>query len=194
MTLKKMTLLASMALALVAFAAPAAAQAEGPTIEGVGRYEGTLFFKVLLGPAAGSEFECHQVTVELVGNNPPDTTATVTKFNPTTATCTGTGVFTNCTLNGDHNNLPWIAHSDTEHALTVTKPNGDITVKNTYDGVGCTQTESHIEFGSVKVTPGQTEGEITSLSVHGVTTNTAVTAGGTVSKEPNEPAITLTTD
>jgi hypothetical protein len=194
MTLKKTTLLASMALALVAFIAPAAAQAEGPTIEGTGRYEGTFSFKVLLGPAAGSEFECHQVTVELVGNVPPDTTATVTKFNPTTSTCTGTGIFTNCTLAGDHNNLPWIAHSDTDHTLTVTKPEGDITIKNTYDGAGCTQTESHVEFGSWKVTPAETEGEITSLSVHGVTTNTAVTTAGTLHKEPNEPAITLTTD
>jgi hypothetical protein len=163
MNLKKILMLSSMALAAIAFAAPAAS-AELPTwthdhefIEGSEKveqsFEGHLSFH---RPPFGT-FGC-DVTATVVAK--AGTTATVTKFEPTTETCTGVGAFAGCVLTHDTANVPWDAHvngtkdNETNSApLSVTKDDDDVTITNVYHGCAVPQiTHTHLEFEQVEVT------------------------------------------
>jgi hypothetical protein len=192
MMLRKLVMFTSAAAAFVALAAPVAAQATGPKISGTEAFEGYIHFEVKLGPAAGSTFGC-EVTVTASGEAVSTTTANITRFDHTTESCTGTGIFTDCTLKEDFTNVPWVAHSGTDHTLIVTKPNDDITFKYVYDGPGCPVAGLHIEFGSVKATPDPTEGAISTLAFAGANTGSSVTLKGTVHAEGSHSGLSLTT-
>ena len=191
--LKKMMLLAMSVGALVAFAAPASASAadvwtdwngaehatleEGQTAEQA--FEGVLSFSAN-SPLGVSTFSCN-VTVLVEAEGPAG--GQITKFAPTTGSCSGNKIFTGCELVGDSNNGPWNIDVSTTPA-TVTKSGGNVTISNTYSNCAFGLTGSHLEFTSVSVTPTLNgEGTITSLAISGTSTSGAVASG---SVEPEE--------
>jgi hypothetical protein len=177
MKLKKMLLLATMALAVVAFAAPAAAHAEQHEFnEATESYEGPLKFT-----AAGvGSYEC-QVTVSI--NAEGGTTAEVEAFTPTTSTCVGTGAFTGCKLKEHTSSVPFTAHTTETNDLKITDEPGNIVIHNVYEG--CLVPETTLEFAEVTATPNPTTGPIHSISISGTSTS-GVVASGTVTAEGEE--------
>jgi len=106
MMIKRMTLLAGAALAVVAFAAPAASAAwthSGATLGENTNFElsGPMNFEVV-GWAGFHAGVIADVTLE------PGKTATVTSFKDTN--CTGTGGLNGLTCTWTAESLPWIAH------------------------------------------------------------------------------------
>jgi len=187
MTLKKMLLVAGMALTAIAFAAPAA-QAQLTFNAAEESYEGTLQFHRPAGvggvPPTGV-FHCNEVTVKVV--SPGGTDASVTEFKPTTATCAGEagGLFQGCVLKEDTSNIPFTA-TTTATDINVTKPGGDIDIHNKYEKCAFGITESTISFGSVTVVPDPGTGPISTLTVSGTTTAGGITASGTLHAEDGE--------
>jgi len=176
--LKKMMLLAVAAAALVAFVVPASASAdvwtdnhntleEGQTANQ--SFEGVL--KFFAGPT--TTFACN-VTVEIEAEGPSG--GRVTKFNPTTTECEGTGGFAGCELEADSSNISegWNINIASTPIL-VTASSGNITIHNEY--AGCAAPDTDLAFTSITVTPTQVEGTITKLSISGTATNGAVAAG-----------------
>ena len=188
--LKKMMLLAVSAAALVAFSVPAA-QANGPVFNTeTEEFEGFLHFhREETGTLPTGVFGC-EVTISVTGGG--NTTAEVTEFTPTTETCKGEGLFTGCQLVTHHANVPFSVHSNTDHSLTVEKEGGNVTMLNAYSGCVFGVPGAHLEFESVSVVPHPTEGPISTLTVHGTTTNGGITATGTLHAETGK-ALTLTT-
>jgi hypothetical protein len=123
MNLKKMLLLASMALAAMAFGAPAA-QAnidwnKTGTIEGTGELSSLSETGLTTGPA-----EVHFVGNVVKGS----TTAEITAFEITTGP---NGIPTNvpgCHAEGHASGFPWVVHLETPDTMTIT----DVTFTNTY--------------------------------------------------------------
>ena len=191
MRIKKMLLLASMALAAMAVAIPAAASAE-PALwthehkvltSGTpsSPYEGFAKFEI---PGVFS-FGC-EITVRLQAE--PGTTGTVTEFKVTTTTCKGTGAAAACELGGDHpENLPWTVHTTT-HDLEIT----DVTILNTYKA-GCglgAQTTLHFPKITAEIDNATT---IHSVTLSGVATNTAVASGTLTIESPDVATIGIQT-
>jgi len=185
MKLKKMLLLASMALAVVAFVAPAAAQAEQHEFnEATESYEGVLQFSTT-SPAPGT-FKC-AVTVSI--NAKGGTTAEVEEFTPTTSTCVGEGLFSGCVLKEHTSSVPFTAHTTLTNDITVTDEPGDIVIHNFYEKCAFGITTTILEFPSVTAVPNPTTGSVQTLTISGEST-TGVKASGTVTAE-GEGAITL---
>jgi hypothetical protein len=211
MTLKKMMLLAGMAFAAIAFAIPATASAL-PKTDGThwtngnqhkivnngvsisAPFEGFLDFTTPMPPApVHSTFGC-EVTAIIKVTGP--TTAEATKFEPTTTTCVGTGIFAGCKLKAHTNNLPWTVTNTTGNTsavpptvsdFDVTKVGGtgDVTIRNEYES--CTAgaiPPSDPEFKSITVTPTlDGNGTVTSFSISGTATDGATIATGSLSAE-----------
>ena len=190
MTIKKMLLLASMALAAVAFAVPATASAKtdvwtadgetlGPGEEATAGFEGFLAFTTPQ-PAVPvhSTYGC-QVTVAI--NAVGEAGGTVEAFNPTTGTCEGTGVFTGCKLKEHTTNPPW----NINVATTPGSVTGPITIHNIYEGCGFGSPTSHLVFNAVSVEPTVIGGDLT-FTVAGIATNGVTTALGSVSQETKD--------
>jgi hypothetical protein len=126
MAFKKMLLVASMALAAIAFSVPASASALDWTHEG-GPFSGTrsdgLTGKLSFGnPALGqNKFGCI-VHISLTANG-GSTTGSITSFDHTTSTCTGEGSFAGCEVVDDQTTgLPEVVHTTATNSLTVTGP------------------------------------------------------------------------
>jgi len=182
--LKKMMLLALMALAATAFAIPTSASADQWIYEGaeIGEgeeleqaYEGVLSFNT--GPTGA--FGC-QVTAMVITEGPE--AGRVTSFSPTTGTCTGTIAFKGCVLAHHTANVPWrIGLASTP--LVVTKPGGNLTIHNEYLPETCAgkQTTSHLEFKEIKAAVEGTN-PITKLVISGTATN-GVPASGSLTPE-----------
>jgi hypothetical protein len=135
MTFKKMLLLASMALAAVAFSVPASASAQEWTHSGAsftGHKTDTLTGKISFGnPAPGqNKFGCvAHAGLTVFGGT---TTGEIENFLPTTSTCTGEGIFSGCQLISDETTgLPHLVHTLNTDELTVEEAN--IVIHNTYD-------------------------------------------------------------
>jgi hypothetical protein len=187
--LKKMMLLAVMALAATAFAVPASASADtwadnGVAIEEaeevVQPYEGFLQFNT----GATGVFGC-QVTAVVVTNGPH--AATITQFSPTTSTCEGTLAFKGCKLIKDVSNVPWDVSNATT-PLVVTAPKKEekpqnITISNEYEKGSCAggQTTSHLEFASINIAVEGTN-PIKKLTISGKST-VGVPAEGSLTPE-----------
>jgi hypothetical protein len=205
MTLKKMTLLAGMALAAIASAAPATASAQktdgthwtnGTNHPVVGNgvtmqapFEGFIDFTIPPpGVPVHSTFGC-EVTgiVEVRG----PTTAEITKFDPTTTTCVGTGIFTTCKLKAHTNNVPWnvvntrgntSAQPPTVSDFHATKTGGDVTVRYEFEGcAGGAVPPFDPAFASITLTPTlDGNGTVTKLTISGKDTSGFVTATGSM--------------
>jgi hypothetical protein len=135
MTFKKMLLLASMALAAVAFSVPASASAQEWTHNGasfIGHKTDTLTGKISFGnPAPGAnKFGCvAHAGLTVFGGS---TTGEIENFLPTTSTCTGEGIFAGCQLIEDETTgLPHPVHTIGTDELTVEE--AEIVIHNVYD-------------------------------------------------------------
>jgi len=128
MSIKKILLLSTMALALGALIAPAYASAVGWLHEGKPVKEGSDETIELTGTLtwviAGAHVECKaHPTLTVTGPNE----AEFTKIGITTSTCKGTGFMAGCSMALDKpTNFPWAAHpiSTTEFAITDFTPDG----------------------------------------------------------------------
>jgi hypothetical protein len=171
MKLKKMLLLTTMALAVVASAAPAAAHAEQHEFnEATESYEGPFKFS-----AAGvGSIEC-QVTINISAEG--GTTAEVEAWTPTTSTCVGTGAFAKCTLKEHTSNAPFTVHTTETNDLRVTKEGGNITFHNIYDGEGCLVPETTVEFTEMTATPNPTTGAVSTLTISATSTTGVIWSG-----------------
>jgi hypothetical protein len=193
-----MLLYAAMAAAAVALAVPAAASAADQwTDDHVPLEEGqtaTQAFEGFLSFNAGvnGTFGCQEtVLVEAAAGSH----ATVTKFDPTTSTCMGTGpAFTGCVLT-DHTFNIVAAGWDLSFTTTpgkVTATSGDLTIHYEYEGCTSKLPTSHLEFGSVAVTPTlNRQDTITALTFEGFATS-GVFLSGTFTPE-GSPTLGLTT-
>jgi hypothetical protein len=202
--LKKMMLLAISVGALVAFAVPATASATDVWTDWNGlkhqtlgggntanqAFEGLIVFTTGLPLPVESGFGC-QVTVEIRAVGPSG--GKVTKFNPTTKECVGTGIYDGCTLKGDTTNIRTEEEEEffdrwsinvSETPATVTNTIGNLTFHYIYEGCPSGVTGSHLEFASISVTPTlNVDGTITALSLSGTATNGATKISGTVTPE-----------
>ena len=174
-----------MALAVVAIAGPATASAQNLTwthggshlgngIHATQSFKGFLDFtlKEVPGLTKHGVFGC-EVTATITAVGPSG--GTVTKFDPVTNSCVGEGFFNECELVNDVSTVPWTVDlKPTDIDVT------NIKITNTYanceSGVG----GSVLEFGSVTITPHLEGGLIKELTVSGTSTNTLVTATGTL--------------
>jgi hypothetical protein len=193
---KKMMLLASLVLAATALAAPVA-QAEW-THKGVPLKEhkqitlhGTAMFHAPFGLGT---FHCEDVTATITAE--PGSTGSVTEFEPATETCSGTGIFTNCTLEEHSNTAPWVAHANTGSKknkipadITVTGP----TIFNEYagHGSGCSQASSHLNFANnITIDIIGDNEAISTVELTGTATNGATATGLLHVTEPGTYGIT----
>jgi hypothetical protein len=179
--LKKMMLLASLALAVVAFAAPAPASAAGTLFDkGVQVPTGNHVTLELTGvftydmPELESSFGCNShPKVTLKSGHP--STGTVLAFNITTSECVGTGLLKGCVPVNDVTNQPAVDVSAT--ALTIT--NIDITIEF---AEGCIVPSATLTFPAVVATPNNANaiGSVT-VAGNGVddVTGLAIKATGT---------------
>ena len=175
--LKKMMLLASMALAAIAFAVPASASALEWTDEGSsfsGEIGDTITGFIAFGnPVAGqTKFGCEaHAEIDFIGGG---TTATLTSFEPTTGTCVGEGSFTGCKLVEHQTTIPsgTRIHILGTNTMTLTTPAGEpIVLHNVYD-TGCaieksTLTVTHLHMSTPTVAQGNTNSSLTDVTVSG---------------------------
>lgn len=202
--LKKMMLLAGMAVAAIAFAAPASAMAQHgthwtdnheviePSVTREAPFEGFLDFTIAPpNVPVHSTFGC-EVTGIIQATGP--TNGQITKFAPTTNTCVGTGIFAKCELETHTANVPWTV-TNTTADLDVTKPGGDVTINNVYKNCAAGAIPpSDPEFASITVDPTiDPDTTITSLAITGVDTKGAVTATGSIAPEPGTSTLGLVT-
>ncbi|HWM63895.1 MAG TPA: hypothetical protein VNP96_07905 [Solirubrobacterales bacterium] len=185
MNLKRIMLVASMALALVAVAAPASASAnwlkhhkpitQNEHIE----VEGVLGFAI---PGVAS-YRCEiDITATLFAGT---TTGEIDTFDITTNKCVGEGGLQACTLKGDHTfDLPWEMHVETNEAgepdITIT----DVTITNTYNDntPNCPVHDSTVIFPAVTATPDNPT-TMSTLTVSGTGAG-GIQAFGTASVTP----------
>jgi hypothetical protein len=190
--IKKMMLLALAVGALVALAVPAMASADQWTYDGapIGlgeevqeEYEGFLSFTTP-PPAVPvhSTFGCEvTVVVQVTGTEDETGHAFVTQFSPTTGTCVGTGVFTNCKLKADSSNPPWTVDINATD-LTVT---GTVEINNTYESCPSGITGSKLGFVDTTVTTANgANGGISTLTIDNFLSENGFTrANGSVHAE-----------
>jgi hypothetical protein len=152
MTFKKMLLLASMALAAIAFSVPASASALEWTHNGAefeGEVEDTLSGSLFFGnPEAGqTKFGCN-LHIGIIAHG-GTTTSTSGNISRTTETCAGEGAFTGCELVEDETTgLPADVHTTGTNTLTITGP---IVIHNVYDE-DCPIVRTTLTFPDVTIT------------------------------------------
>lgn len=150
---KKMMLLASMALAAVAFAVPASASAfewtdEGAPVEGEAPTTASGFLS-FGNPAPGqNKFGCVVdvgITAEEAG------AGKLTEFSPTTSTCKGEGpAFAKCSLKEDSiTGLPATVTITGTNTLTI---NGTLVLHNVYSGPECPVEKSTLTVSDATIT------------------------------------------
>lgn len=158
--MKKMLLLASMALAALAFAIPASAMANGHFTDNhkpiEGSVEQTFSGSAKFSSAGVGSYTCivHvTATVETLGG-------TIKKFEPTPETCVGTGAFTGCKL----------TEANASGELTPTAGTDVIDIKNftLYNKFSsCLVAEVHLQGELKAEAHTNAEGTITGLTVSG---------------------------
>jgi hypothetical protein len=169
--LKKMMLLASLALAAIAFAVPASASAQVWN----GTHTDSLTGFIAFGnPAAGAtKFGCQAHAAFTVTGN--TTTGTLETFVPTTSTCVGEGSFTGCELVEHETTIPndTTIHITGTNSVTLTTPTGTaIVIHNVYDE-GCaieksTLTVTHLNLNTPTVSQGNTNSNLTDVTISGL--------------------------
>jgi hypothetical protein len=183
MTLKKMLILASMALAAVAFAAPASASAATWVHWTEGEEESvstitedfTGFAKFSVVGAEGNNFGC---TVHAHVNGTTEggvAHATVTSFEITTSTCKGEGTFTGCELESDSTTTPWTVDvSSTDFVVT------NVGITNNFKN--CLVPPANLSFPEVTASPEPEATKINclKLSGNGLNASAVIKASGTL--------------
>lgn len=178
--LKKMMLLAGMALAVIAFAAPASASALEWTDDNApfeGTIEDTLSGKISFGnPAVGAtKFGCiaHAGVTFEGGTGADEGTGWLDSFVPTTSTCVGEGSFAGCSLSEHETTIPRDAngkslakiHIVETNKVTLTTPAGNpIVIHNVYNA-GCAIEKSTLTVSHLTLTG--TNSDLTDVSVSG---------------------------
>jgi hypothetical protein len=172
--LKKMMLLAGMALALVAFAGTASASAASwvhwTTIEGVEEHttieafeeDFTGFAQFAAEAAPANNFGCvvHAHLVASTVNG--EAHGEITSFEVTTETCKGEGAFAACKLKADSSTVPWTVDVNTSD-LTIT----GVGITNQYEGEKCPFTGSSLSFPEITATPDPEATRINCLTLEG---------------------------
>lgn len=162
MNIKKVLLLSSMALALVAFVVPASASAltlkdsGAEVVNKEAELRGPISFSSL-----GGGIQCEGDAKITVNGQ----VVRVSSLTITTTTCVGSGGLAGCTVTGDSvTNIPWTIDVDAT-LLTIT----GVTIHNTLSpttGKTCSPKTLKIEFAVVKATPDSTTA-IHSVSISG---------------------------
>jgi len=180
--LKKATLLIMVALTAITVVSPVSASADEWTDAGTvlgesetlsESYEGVL----TLSAGLAGTFSC-EVTVVVEAEGPSN--ATLTKFNPTTSSCSGTKAFAGCVLTNEGSNLSSGWHVTSMTPLVITSTGGDITIQYQYSNCLGGQSASHADFGSW---PGTFEVHgvvITKLNISAVATSGVALSGALV--------------
>jgi len=169
MTIREMLLLTVVALAAVAFAAPASASANPLTWKDNGvvlkpkehatlTFTGQFYIEYL---ASLNTFSCEtNITLTAEGGH----TGTITKVEVKTDKCTATGKFANCTLEDDEiKNLPLVVHTTT----TDFEITGAILRFKFVGGTGCAYSEANLIFKNITATPNKLD-PIGSITLFGV--------------------------
>jgi hypothetical protein len=195
--LKKMMMLAGMALMVAAFVGTASASAntrwvhwtvnaeeaeEKTTVEEITE-DFTGFAKFEVVGATGNNFGCnvHAHVHGYTKTNPTTGTkeahAEVTSFEITTSTCKGEGVFATCELESHSNTAeekPWTVDvSTTDFVVT------NVAIKNTYKN--CLVAPANLSFPEVTATPNNPEKiNCLTLTGRGLNISTVVEATGTL--------------
>jgi len=172
--IKRIVLLAGMALAAVAAMAPASASAEATWTHDFEQLKKDA--KVELSGRAGivipgvAGYDCiMHASLTLKGNS---STGTVDSLTITTSTCTGTGLLAGCGVKKDTaEELPWSIHVTTE-ADAVIK---DIKFQFTFDEF-CAAKENVTSFLVSTAVPDNA-GSITTLTLSGTSINGTILTG-----------------
>ena len=161
-------LLTATALVALAFTVPASASANPLTWKdnGVVLKAGEHATLTFTGQLAEeylshlSTFSCEwNMTLTAEGGH----TGTITKFEPVTKSCSGTGKFVNCTLDTDKvSTLPAVVHTTTTD-LEIT----GITIEYFFAGTGCANTSLTTIFKKITATPNKLD-PIASIFLSGV--------------------------
>ena len=172
---KKISLLAVMALSVIAMAAPVA-KAEwlhnGAQLEYISEIPLTGNIKFVAPNGFGS-FECH-VSTSISAS--PGNLGTVMSFTPRTSTCVGVGfLFSKCKLKSHLTTLPWAAVAITD-IISPYVAITNATIHYVYEGCSSGTTTSHFMFPVIKATPDN-HNAISSFSLSGTATNGAVVSG-----------------
>lgn len=181
MTIGKMLLLIVVALAAVAFAAPASATANPLTWKDNGvvlkpKEHATLAFtgklvEEYLGPA--NTFSCNaSITLTAEGGH----TGTLTKFELETKSCAGIGKFANCILKDDKiTTLPAVVHTTTTD-FEIT----GITIEYIFEkDTGCANPGLTTIFKNITATPNKLQ-PIASVFLSGADVSTSHVLSGTL--------------
>ena len=192
---KKLTLLAGMALAAVAFAIPAFASAGAWQHNGVPlgaqqhltqSYEGPL---VAIAGGAG-QFSC-VVTVTITAEGPNN--GQVQEFSLATESCEGQGAFAGCVVVHHTTNLPWQINNAGNPAVVI-KPGGKITAHFNLEEGSCASglQTSHAEFAELKA---EVTGKnpITALHIKAQATNGVATASTLTTTEEHPGTLGFST-
>jgi hypothetical protein len=184
MTLKKMLILASMALAVVAFVAPASASAARwvhweagveTTVETITEdFTGWAEFHPT--GVASTNFGC-EVHAHVTGSTTAGVAhGKVTSFEITTSTCKGEGGFTGCELKSHTNTAaanPWTVHVNTNDFVIT-----NVSIQNEYKG--CLVPPANLSFPEITAEPEPEATKINCLTISGAGLNisTAIEATG----------------
>lgn len=183
MSIKKMMLLAGMAMAVVAFAAPAMAVANEMTDEGTPVAAGTeaqlsgtaKFTSIIFFVESGIECNVHAtLTAETAETGQ-------TEFEITTSSCKGFGFLNGCEVVADElTGNPWETHVSSSNTLTVT----DVTIHSTQDSE-CAMENIFLQFGEVTATVDDPASiSSVTLSGTGMANELSATASGELSVTP----------
>ena len=110
----------------------------------------------------------------------------IESYNPTTANCSGTGIYAGCKLKGDTTNPPWNIDISSMPATVA----GPVTIHNAFEGCPTGITTSHLVFESLAVTPSVIGGHL-SLDITGKSTSGIFITSGSFTAEsgPFEPSL-----
>ncbi|HEX6603028.1 MAG TPA: hypothetical protein VF030_10340, partial [Solirubrobacterales bacterium] len=174
---KKVLMIASMALALVAVAAPVASASwlhDHKPLEENAEVEFSGAANFAIPGVAGAEATIH-VGVELEAGT---TTATVTSFEATN--CKGTGGLAGTTCTTVAEGLPWTAHIASNNTIEITT----VRLHNRYWAGPHTGTPvaTTILHGDIRATPDNAEtiSSVTLSNINALANNTPATVGGTL--------------
>lgn len=180
--LKKAMLLIMITVTAIAVVSPVSALADEWTDAGTvlgeaetlsESYEGSL----TLSAGLVGTFTC-EVTIVVEAEGPSN--ATLTKFNPTTSSCSGTKAFAGCVLTNDGSNISSGWHITSMTPLVITSTGGDITIHYQYSNCLGGQSTSHVDFGSWPGTFEVNGVVITKLNISAVATSGVALSGAFV--------------
>jgi hypothetical protein len=200
--MRKLVLLAAMALAAVAFAVPASASASTWTVEGAPLYEGETWNETYQGSFGYSvnvygKFQC-SATIELElegGTSAEAATAKIVKFERVAKTCSGSGFFwANCKLASGSSNVAsgWNVNV-TPPTPELTSPSGEIVVTDKYEGCtsGATGRTTRFREPMELIPTLNAQNRITGLALEGKTVGLDPGPYGVFTAVAGSPALGL---